>query len=88
MADREKIMREVAKRLKAFRATLGEGMTTDLFAAGISLGGPAYRRYERAEVATPIEVLYDIGRIYECSLDWLILNRGTAKPGRPKGRAL
>ncbi|MCP5102101.1 MAG: helix-turn-helix transcriptional regulator, partial [bacterium] len=36
----------------------------------------SYSRYEKAETAPQITTLYKLGKNYNVSLDWLILNKG------------
>lgn len=70
----DRLMRNFGRRLRAARITAGYEEAAD-FAADLSIDAPRYRKYERGESMPPLDVLEDIARVTERSLDWLLLGQ-------------
>lgn len=75
MASRERrvdrLMKAFGRRLRAARITSGYEEAAD-FAEELGISSPRYRKYERGESMPPLDVLEDIARITERSLDWIL----------------
>lgn len=85
MNDRrvERLMKGFGRRLRAARITAGYEEAAD-FAEDLGIEPPRYRKYERGESMPPLDVLEDIRRITERSLDWLLIGH---MPKRERSRA-
>lgn len=62
-------------RLRATRITAGFD-TADAFAQALNVETPTYRSYERGERAPEYDLLAEIAKLTDCSLDWLIASYG------------
>jgi len=69
---------EKGKRLdqKAFGARLQEarmktGLSTNRVSLMIGVSQPTISRYENARVVPTVDRLYDLAKLYGCSMDWL-----------------
>jgi transcriptional regulator with XRE-family HTH domain len=90
MSDQNKRLTErFAVRLEETRKTYGRGLgrprvTMAQFAEALGIAAATYRRYERAEMQPPLEVLAKLRLLTGVSLDWLIAEQSgrTATVGR------
>lgn len=67
----DRLMRGFGRRLRAARITAGYEEAGD-FAEELGIAPARYRKYERGESMPPLDVLEDIVRITERSLDWIL----------------
>lgn len=72
--DRKKLMREIGEKLRNIRNSLN--LRNFQMADSLGIYRTSYYRNELGETAPQLSGLYQLGKLYDISMDWLILDRG------------
>ncbi|HLP46979.1 MAG TPA: helix-turn-helix domain-containing protein [Candidatus Kapabacteria bacterium] len=72
--DRKKLIREMGEKLRRIRDSLN--LRNFEMADRLGIYRTSYYRNELGVTAPQLTALYQLGKLYDISMDWLILDRG------------
>ncbi len=73
--SRQRVLVAFGKRLRSCRVAAGYN-SAEHFAEALNVNAATYRRYERGEVQPTFDVMIDIARLVDKSIDFLITGAG------------
>jgi transcriptional regulator with XRE-family HTH domain len=79
---KEQLRREIGKRMRKIRKTLG--FTQDQMVSPFTIGRANYSRIEKGEIFPQATILHTLRKKFNISLDWLIADEGEMYPEEKK----